>query len=259
MERPREPLPLRVQDVPELPAAALTALDEGLAVLGLDDLPPIARPAIDGHLRLLLAWTSAINLTAIREPVEAVRRLVLDSLAAMPLLRERGIAAFIDLGSGGGYPGLPLAAALPARRALLVDSVAKKVRFLDAVVAATGLSESVEAFAGRVETLAADRRHRERWPAVVVRAVADLTELAELSLPLLAPDGVLVAWKRTGVEAELAAAEAAIDLLGGSPPMIVAVDPRLGSADHVLVLVSKLRPTPAGYPRDQAERRLRRL
>ncbi len=258
MERPREPLPLRVQDVPELPAAALAALDEGLAVLGLDDLPPTARPVIDGHLRLLLGWTSSINLTAIREPVEAIQRLVLDSLTAVPLLRERGVDAFIDLGSGGGYPGLPLAAALPARRALLVDSVAKKVRFLDAVVAATGLSESVEAFAGRVETLATDRRHRERWPAVVVRAVGDLTELAELSLPLLAPGGVMVAWKRIGVEAELAAAAAAIDLLGGSPPMVVAVA-RFGSADHVLVVVTKRRPTPAGYPRDPAERKRRRL
>ena len=113
MERRREPLPLRVQDVPELPAAAVSALDDGLAVLGLGDLPPHARSAIEGHLRLLLAWTQAINLTAIREPVEAVRRLVLDSLTATPLLRERGIDAFVDIGSGGGYPGLPLAAVLP--------------------------------------------------------------------------------------------------------------------------------------------------
>ncbi len=259
MERPREPLPLRVQDVADLPAAALDALDDGLAVLGLGDLPPTARPAIVGHLRLLLAWTNAINLTAIREPVEAVRRLVLDSLTALPILRERGIDAFIDLGSGGGYPGLPLAAALPARRALLVDSVTKKVRFLEAAVAATGLEASVEAYAGRVETLAFDGRHRERWPGVVVRAVGDLAELAELSLPLLAPEGLLIAWKRTGVEPELDAAAVAIDLLGGSVPVVMAVDPRLGSADHVLVVVTKRRPTPPGYPRDPAERKRRPL
>ena len=259
MERPREPLPLRVQDVPELPLDALAALDEGLAVLGLADLPAAAREAIDGHLRLLLAWTESINLTAIRDPVEAVRRHVLDSLTALAILRERRVEAFIDLGSGGGYPGIPLAAAGPTRRALLVDSVAKKVRFLEVVVAAVGLEATVEAFIGRAETLAADHRHRERWPAVVVRAVGDLAELAELSLPLLAPDGVLIAWKRAPIEAELEAAGAAIALLGGSPPSVIAVDPRLGSTDHVLVVTTKVGPSPVAYPRDPAERRRRPL
>ncbi len=259
MERLREPLPLRVEDVPELPSAAVSTLDEGLAVLGLGDLPPAARSAIDGHLRLLLAWTGAINLTAIREPTEAVRRHVLDSLSAVAILRERGIDAYVDLGSGGGYPGLPLAAALPARRALLVDSVAKKARFLDVALAAVGLTASVEAFSGRAEVLAADRRHRERWPAVLVRAVGDLTELAELALPLLGPDGLLIAWKRADVQAELDAAEPAIALLGGGRPTVLAVDPRLGLRDHVLVLTTKRHPTPPGYPRDPAERKRRPL
>ncbi len=259
MERRREPLPLRVQDVPELPAAAVSALDDGLAVLGLGDLPPHARSAIEGHLRLLLAWTQAINLTAIREPVEAVRRLVLDSLTATPLLRERGIDAFVDIGSGGGYPGLPLAAVLPARRALLVDSVAKKVRFLDAAVAAVDLAASVDSFAGRSEVLAADRRHRERWPAVVVRAVGDLAGIAELGLPLLAPDGVLIAWKGADARSEMGAAGSAIAVLGGSPPVAVPVDRRLGSDDHVLVVTTKVNPTPDGFPRDPAERRRRPL
>jgi 16S rRNA (guanine527-N7)-methyltransferase len=259
VERPREPLPLRVQDVPELPPEASAALDDGLALLGLADLPAGAREAIDGHLRLLLAWTGAINLTAIRDPIEAVRRHVLDSLTALPLLRERGVEAFIDLGSGGGYPGIPLAAAGPARRVLLVDSVAKKVRFLETVVAAVGLEATVEAFSGRAEALAADFRHRERWPGVLVRAVGDLTELAELSLPLLAPDGLLIAWKRAPVQAELDAAAAPIAFLGGSPPIVIAVDPRLGSDDHVLVLTTKIGPSPVGYPRDPAERRRRPL
>jgi 16S rRNA (guanine527-N7)-methyltransferase len=259
VERRREPLPLRVQDVPELPPAATSALDEGLAVLGLDDLPAHARSAIEGHLRLLLAWTTAINLTAIREPVAAVRRLVLDSLAATPLLRERGIDAFVDIGTGGGYPGLPLAAVLPARRALLVDSVAKKVRFVDTAIAAVDLSASVESYAGRSEVLATDRRHRERWPAVVVRAVGDLSTIAELGLPLLAPGGILIAWKGLDAQAEVDAATSSVTLLGGSKPTLVAVDRRLGSDDHVLVVIAKRGPTPAGFPRDPAERRRRPL
>ncbi len=94
------------------------------------------RAAIDGHVRLLLAWTAAINLTAIRDPGEVAVAHVLDSLTAVPLLRSAGIDAFVDLGSGGGLPGLPLAIALPARRALLVESTGKKARFLETAVAA---------------------------------------------------------------------------------------------------------------------------
>jgi 16S rRNA (guanine527-N7)-methyltransferase len=155
------------------------------------------------HLRLLLAWSVAVNLTAITDPVVAVRRHVLDSLAATPLLRERRIDAFVDIGSGGGYPGLPLAVTVPARRALLVDSVGKKARFLEAAATVTGLADSVQVFAGRAERLAGDGRHRERWPAVVARAVGDLAEVAELGLPLLARGGILVAWKRGDLRTEL--------------------------------------------------------
>ena len=82
--------------------------------MGLGDLPSPAVTALADHLRLLLAWTGAVNLTAIRDPRAAVAAHVLDALAALPLLRENGVRALLDLGSGGGYPGLPLAIALPA-------------------------------------------------------------------------------------------------------------------------------------------------
>ncbi len=258
MARLREPLPSRVQDLPALPDEALARLDDGLGILD-PGMAPDVRRALENHLQLLLAWNAAINLTAIRDPVEAVRRHILDSLTALAVLRDRRADALIDLGSGGGYPGLPLAAALPARRALLVDSVAKKAGFLQVVVAATGLGPAVESFAGRAEVLAADRQHRERWPALTARAIGSLAEVAELGLPLLAPDGVLVVWKRGDIGAEVAAAAATIDLLGGSPADVVAVDPRLGLDGHLLVLVTKRRPTPDGYPRDPAERRRRTL
>lgn len=255
MDRLREPLPSRVDGLPELPAVALAVLDAGLATLGLAALAEPARTALTDHLRLLLAWNVAINLTAIRDPTEAVRRHVLDSLTAVPILRERGIDALIDLGSGGGYPGLPLATAVPARRTLLVESVAKKARFLEVAAAAVGLADRVETFAGRAEELAADRGHRERWPAVVVRALGNLAELAELGLPLLAPGGVLIAWKRGDVASELDGAERAIAILGGDPPAVVEVDPRLELDEHVLVIVTKTRRTPPAYPRDPAERK----
>ena len=156
------------------------------------ELDPVARAAIDGHARLLLAWTAAINLTAIRDPAGVARLHVLDSLAAVTLLATRGVTGILDLGSGGGFPGLPLAAVLAPHRVLLVDSVAKKVGFLRTVVAATGLEDRVAAEAVRAEALAHDPRDREAWPVVTSRAVASLAELVEIGLPLVAPGGVLV-------------------------------------------------------------------
>jgi 16S rRNA (guanine527-N7)-methyltransferase len=259
VDRLREPLPSRVEDLPDLPPEALAVLDRGLRILGLEDLPADARRAIEDHLRLLLAWNVAVNLTAVRDPVAAVRRHVLDSLTATHLLRERRIDAFVDIGSGGGFPGLPLAAAVPARRAVLVDSIGKKARFLETAAAAVGLAGVAEAFGGRAEELATDGRHRERWPAVVARAIGDLAELAELGLPLLAQGGSLVAWKRGDLGAELTAAAAALDRLGAGQPSVVPVDPRLGLDGHVLVVIAKERPTPGAYPRDPAVRRRRPL
>ena len=156
-DRPRGPLPTRVEDLPELPAVYADVLDTGLAALDLQ-LSDTARSIVDGHVRLLLSWTAAINLTAIREPADVARLHVLDSLTAVPLLAALGVSRFIDLGSGGGFPGLPLAAALDAERVLLIDSVAKKVRFLRTVIEATGLDRQVAAEPDRAETVAHDAR-----------------------------------------------------------------------------------------------------
>ncbi len=251
----REPLPTRVEDVPELPSGAVRALDAGLVALGVD-LTPAARWAIEGHARLLLAWTSAINLTAIRDPEAVATAHIVDSLTAVPFLVANGIDRFLDLGSGGGYPGLPLAAALPAERALLAEPIAKKAQFLQTVISATGLDGTVEASAIRAEALAADPRHHGQWPAVTVRAVAPLAELVELAFPLLAPGGFLVAWKRGDLADEVAAAQRAIDALGGGTLEGIPVDVA-GLDGHVLVVVTRRGHVPAAYPRDPSVRRRR--
>ena len=255
MDRSREPLPTRFEETPELPAAYHTALEAGLDALSLT-LEPTARAAIDGHARLLLAWTTAINLTAIRDPAAVALAHVVDSLSGLTVLRERGVDRFIDLGSGGGYPGIPLAAALPAMRALLLEPIGKKARFLTTVAEATGLSGTVEAAPVRAEDLAADRRHRGRWPAVTARAVASLADLVELSFPLLTQGGVLVAWKRGDLGEELAKAQRAIRALGGGTvevrPVVVP-----GLIDHRLVIITSAGDAPADYPRDPAARQRR--
>ena len=266
LDRSREPLPTRVDSCPTLPAAYHDALDAGLAALGLV-LEPDARAAIDGHVRLLLAWTGAINLTAIRDPAGIATRHVVDSLTGLAVLRGRAIDRFVDLGSGGGFPGIPLAAALPADRALLIDSIGKKVGFLTTAIDAIDLGERVVAEAARSESLAASRADRGRWPAVTARAVGSLADLVEQALPLLRPAGILVAWKRgpvddpAGLGGELAAARRALATIdpAGRISVEAAVAPASGIpdlADHLLVTVERgPSPIDPGWPRDPAARR----
>jgi 16S rRNA (guanine527-N7)-methyltransferase len=256
----RAPLPADPSACPPLPEAARDALLAGLAALAPDAaVGPERVVALEGHLRLLLAWTESINLTGVREPVAAVVGHVLDSLAALPLLRAAGVDVLLDLGSGGGYPGLALAAALPARHALLVDSIAKKIRFLDTAIAALGLGDTIGTAAVRAEDLATDPRHREAWQAVTVRAVGALSELVEIAFPLLAPGGLLVAWKRHDIDDERRRALPAIAALGGgrldvhSLPAGLRGAPEL--AAHRLVVVTKTGRTPGQWPRPPAERR----
>ena len=255
MEPDREPLPTRVQDTPALPDDYEHALDRGLVELGLA-LDSDARAAIDGHIRLLLAWTRAINLTAIRDPAAVATGHVIDSLSAVPWLLAWGADRVLDLGSGGGFPGLPIGAALPGVATTLVEPTRKKAAFLRTAVDATGLSDRVIVVAGRAEELAADATRRGTWSVVTARAVASAADLVELAFPLLEPGGVLVAWKRGDLGAELAAARRAVDALGGGMLDVhdVGVD---GLDGHRLVTIRRTGRVPDAYPRDPAARRRR--
>jgi 16S rRNA (guanine527-N7)-methyltransferase len=255
VDRPREPLPTRVEATPPLPSPYHDTLEAGLAALQLG-MTAEARAAVDGHARLLLAWTGAINLTAIRDPGAVALFHVIDSLSAVPLLRSLGVDRFIDLGSGGGYPGLPIAAVLPAARALLLEPIGKKAAFLSTAARAIGLEHHVEAAPVRAEGLAADRRHRGRWPAVTARAVAGLGELIELAFPLLEPGGVLVAWKRGDLELEWAGGERALAALGGGTLERLPVTAP-GLEGHDLIVATAWGAAPAAYPRDPGVRRRR--
>lgn len=252
LRRQRDPLPTRVGGLPPLPPAFHETLDAGLDDLGLD-LRPEQREALEAHVRLLIAWNQAINLTAIRDPAEIARLHVLDSLSAVAVLRPRGAGRLLDLGSGGGFPGVPLAVALDAE-ALLVDGTGKKVAFLQAVSDAIPAARLAARHA-RAEALA-DGTDREAWPVVTARAVASLAELVELAVPLLAPGGVLIAWKRGSLDDELPAARRALEAVGGGRVDTVAAGTDLLEG-HRLVLVEKLAATPPGWPRDPAARRRR--
>jgi 16S rRNA (guanine527-N7)-methyltransferase len=250
-DRSREPLPTRVQDLADLPPLYQDTLARGLEHLGLE-LDPPQRTAIDAHVRLLLAWTQSINLTAITEPDRVATHLVLDSLGAVPVLRRLGVDRALDLGSGGGFPGLPVALAVPLRQVLLVDATAKKAAFLEAAaraVAPYNTTLQLAVAAARAEALAHDPGQRGTWPVVMARGVASLGDLVELAFPLLERDGRLVAWKRGDIDTELEAARRAVSSLGGGTVEIVDMDvPPL--AGHRLVIARRTGRVPDRFPRD---------
>lgn len=261
MDRRREPLPTRVMDTPPLPATYDAALRTGLSELGIQ-LGAHARAAIDGHVRLLLAWTEAINLTAIREPAAVARGHVVDSLTGYRVIADRAPRRVLDLGSGGGFPGIPLAAGLrdehPGVEVTVLEPIGKKARFLSTVVAATELEGAMRVEARRAEDLARDRSVMSPWDIVTARAVATTADLVELAFPLLAPGGTLVAWKRGPLTQEIAAARRAIDALGGGSLHIEDVPVR-ALDDHRLVVIARtsIATVPSAYPRDPAIRKRR--
>jgi 16S rRNA (guanine527-N7)-methyltransferase len=252
------------------------AVTAGLRELGLSESAagsPAARRSYEVHARLLRDWGHAINLTAIRDPAEVARRHVCDSLSAVPRIAAtlRPGGALLDLGSGGGYPGLPLTAALSLGRVGLLESVGKKARFLAVAGAAvrSALLEgsppgapvpTIESIPERAEDLAEEPGERAAWDVVTARAVGSLAEVLELSLPLVREGGLIVAWKREedggGLRTELREAGSIIRAAGGGRPDVETVTvPML--AGHRLVVVSKERPTPAVYPRPVGDRRRR--
>jgi 16S rRNA (guanine527-N7)-methyltransferase len=194
-------------------------------------------------LQLLLS--DPLAPTAIREATKAIDDHLADSLVALELEAVRSARHAVDIGSGAGLPGLPLAIALPATRFTLLESAARKCAFLERAMAACGLS-NVTVVHARAET----------WPEgigrhdlVTARALAPLPVVAEYAAPLLRVGGTLVAWRgRRDAEAEAAGARAA-EALGLSEPEIVPVQPYEGAHHRHLYLVSKPVETPRGFPR----------
>ncbi len=194
----------------------------------------------------LAAWNAHTNLTAITDREGVYVRHFADSLA---LAQHWGDApdTLVDLGSGAGFPGLPLKLLRPELALTMVDSVGKKTAFLTHLASRLGLS-GVRVITGRAEDLGRDRTDRERHTVVTARAVADLRVLAEYGLPLLRVGGRLLAPKGATADAEAAAAARVIRLLGGE---LVAVAPVTlpGVEPRAVVVIRKVAPTDPRYPR----------
>jgi 16S rRNA (guanine527-N7)-methyltransferase len=234
--------------------AAREALDHLLRTDGAAlhaSLPAGFADAAEAYVDLLLDANARINLTRVVEPDAVARLHFLDALSALPALDAAAPRSAVDLGSGGGVPGIVLALARPAVHWLLVDSVAKKAAALRSFAATLGLA-NVTVSAERAEVLGRDPQHREAHDLVTARACAELAVLAEYALPLLRVGGTLIAWKGAlgEMDPEVVAARAAIAALGGGRLRIV--DPGIGAlGGHRLVVIEKTGPTPERFPRRQ--------
>ena len=220
-------------------------LSEGAKSLGIS-LNDVQLDNFMKYMDLLLEWNENVNLTAITQPQEVITKHFLDSLTALSLIPKNATVA--DIGCGAGFPGLPLKLARGDIRLTLLDSLAKRINFLNTVISETGVSD-VECVHSRAEDAGQNKVYREKFDVAVSRAVANLTTLCEYCLPFVKVGGVFIALKGPLAEDELAAAKKAIHLLGGELMPIVETCVPFTDLNHKIVIIKKVAKCPKGYPR----------
>jgi len=199
----------------------------------------------------LVDWNNRFNLTAITGYDEVQLKHFCDSLTVVLAFETSDTGKnrkIIDIGTGAGFPGVPLKIALPEIRLTLLESTAKKVVFLEHLVAKLGLT-GVEIITGRAEDAAHEKRYREKFDVVLSRAVSPLPTLAELCLPFCAVGGRFIAHKKGDISDELASAAKAIRLMGGILREIKKIETEELADNRCLVVIDKASPTPANFPR----------
>jgi len=228
----------------------LDTLANGLEELGLS-LTAAQAEQFHIYLEELLDWNRRMNLTSINDREQVQTKHFLDSLTLVPLVQRVwpvGRAPdILDVGTGAGFPGLPVKIMLPAVRLALLESVAKKTAFLQHLAGRLGLKD-VTVVNGRAEEAAHRGEFRESFDIVVSRGLAKLPAAVELTLPFCRVGGLAVAQKKGDIKAEIDAAARAIDLLGGKLASVKEV-PLRPLDTRLLVVVEKVAPTPSRYPR----------
>ena len=196
----------------------------------------------------LLAWNERFNLTAICEPVEIRAKHFLDSLSCALVINSTRSGALIDIGTGAGFPGIPLKIIFPHLRLTLVESIGKKAEFCRHVVVSLGLGQTT-VLQNRAEELGQDILHREQYDYAVARAVANLNTLVEYLLPLLKPGGMMIAQKGISGPEEAQNAERAARIMGGHLRQVRKINIPGIAEDRFLVTFDKTAPTPPQFPR----------
>lgn len=205
------------------------------------DLKAAQLQQFETYYAKLADWNTRVNLTAITEPEDVAKKHFLDSLAAAPYLKPN--ASVADVGTGAGFPGLPLLILRPDLRVTLIDSLQKRLVFLDAVL--KELKLTAELVHARAEDAGQNPKYREKFDVALTRAVSALPVLCELTLPLVKVGGVSIAYKGDSVE-ELAASKNALSVLHATAERVV-IPADYGARE--LVILTKTGTTPKQYPR----------
>jgi 16S rRNA (guanine527-N7)-methyltransferase len=253
------------QPDPPGPTPSLEQLLAGCRELGVP-LTPAQAAQFQRYYELLVQWNERLNLTTITGFADVQIKHFLDSLASLPpIAAELGEPLplarrlkLVDVGTGAGFPGIPLKIVNPALDLTLMDGTQKKIGFLQAVVNALELP-AVHVIHGRAEELGRKEEHRDRYDLVTARAVAPLNVLVEYLLPLVRTGGLAVIYKGPGAPQEFMEARQAIKLLGGDAVRLAPVGVPFLHEGRFVLLIKKLRPTPGQYPRGQGLARKRPL
>ncbi len=202
------------------------------------------------YYELLIEWNNKFNLTAITDKEEVEIKHFSDSLSLLDHFNISDVHSLIDVGTGAGFPGIPLKIACPHLRVTLLDSLQKRVTFLNEVVKELGLTD-VTVIHGRAEDLGRDPEHREKYDLCVSRAVANLSSLTELCLPFVNIGGFFVSYKSEKTEDEMDRAKDAIKIMGGGEASVQEHDLKFkdDSYRRTLILMPKKVSTPEKYPR----------
>ena len=230
-----------------LPMKTPEFVREALAALELEQSEEVLG-RLGAYLGMLLEVNQRMNLTAVRDEDAAWIRLIVDSLTALPGMPEAG-GRVLDVGTGGGLPGLPLAIARPDLAITLLETTGKKCDFLREVVAALELA-NVTVLQGRAENLGRDQAHRAGYDVVISRAVGAMRVLLEFTMPFAKTGGVVLAMKGPRIEQELSESGDALALLGAGEVDIYEAYPEGFENDLVIVRIEKTHDTPKEYPRE---------
>ncbi len=200
------------------------------------------------YYEYLIEKNQVMNLTAITEFEDVVRKHFVDSLSIVRVCDMQKCDTLIDVGTGAGFPGVPLKIAFPHLRVVLLDSLNKRVQFLNELIDKLRLNE-ISAVHGRAEDYGKEKEYREQFDLCVSRAVANLSSLSEYCLPFVRVNGQFISYKSTNINMEIEDAQTAIRLLGGN--VVQTEDFQLPESDisRSFLVIQKERPTPAKFPR----------